>query len=198
MSLRGLANLVVEVQALRSEVHSGMYGGPAPDAMAALIRMLATFRDERGNTTIAGLDNTQTWSGVAYPPERFRSGATVLDGVSGSATAPSPTWYGLGPWSPSSASTASSPRLATAIQPRARARLNLRVPPGMDPAKAHNALAAHLKAAAPWGVRVTVDSESGRPGESHPRAPTDPRMSVSAHGALLTRSSRCWSSIASA
>ena len=40
--------------------------------------------------------------------------------------------------------------------------------------------------------------KSGRPGESHPRAPTDPRMSVSAHGALLTRSSRCWSSIASA
>jgi acetylornithine deacetylase/succinyl-diaminopimelate desuccinylase-like protein len=48
---------------------------------------------------------------------------------------------------------------AAAIQPHARARLSLRVPPGMDPAKAHDALAAHLHAATPWGVRVTVGVE---------------------------------------
>jgi acetylornithine deacetylase/succinyl-diaminopimelate desuccinylase-like protein len=53
---------------------------------------------------------------------------------------------------------------AAAIQPRAKARLNLRVPPGMDPAGAQDALIAHLTAAAPWGVRATVDREaSGAP-----------------------------------
>src|SRR5262249_30938208 len=57
VSLRGLVNVVVSVETLRSEAHSGMYGGPAPDALAALIRMLATLRDEAGDTTIAGLDN---------------------------------------------------------------------------------------------------------------------------------------------
>src|SRR5829696_2783985 len=57
VSLRGLANVVVTVEALGSEVHSGMYGGPAPDALAALVRMLATLRDAAGDTTIAGLDS---------------------------------------------------------------------------------------------------------------------------------------------
>src|SRR5829696_895333 len=57
VSLRGLANIVVTVEALGSEVHSGMCGGPAPDALAALVRMLATLRDAAGDTTIAGLDS---------------------------------------------------------------------------------------------------------------------------------------------
>ena len=47
VSLRGLINVVVTVEALRSEVHSGMFGGPAPDALAALVAMLATLRDDK-------------------------------------------------------------------------------------------------------------------------------------------------------
>jgi cysteinylglycine-S-conjugate dipeptidase len=47
-----------------------------------------------------------------------------------------------------------------AIQPTARARLNLRIPPGTDPVRAQDALAAHLEAVAPWGVKVTVERES--------------------------------------
>ena len=82
VSLRGVINVVVTVRALESEMHSGMFGGAAPDAMAALVEMLATLRDEKGNTTIRGLDNTQTWTGEPYPPEQFRADAGVLDGVS--------------------------------------------------------------------------------------------------------------------
>ena len=63
-------------------MHSGMFGGPAPDPSSALIQMLATLHDARGNTTIDGLDATQTWTGVDYPAEQFRSDANVLDGVS--------------------------------------------------------------------------------------------------------------------
>jgi len=43
---------------------------------------------------------------------------------------------------------------SAAIQPSARARLNLRVPPGVDPAQARRRLIAQLTAVAPWGVRV--------------------------------------------
>ena len=50
MTLRGMINVVVTVQALKSEVHSGMFGGPAPDALAALVAMFATLRDGQGNT----------------------------------------------------------------------------------------------------------------------------------------------------
>ena len=173
ISLRGLANVVVTVEALANELHSGMFGGAAPDALAALIRILATLRDEAGNTTINGLDNTQTWRGEPYPEDQFRRDAAVLDGVSllgdGSVSdmiwaRPSVTVLGI-----------DCPPVvgsAAAIQPHARARLNLRVPPGMDPAKAQDALVAHLHAAAPWGVRVTVEPEgSGEPFQAHTGGP---------------------------
>ncbi len=75
VSLRGLANVVVTVEALAVRGALGHVRRAAPDALAALIHMLATLRDDAGNTTIAGLDNTQTWNGVAYPPEQFRADA---------------------------------------------------------------------------------------------------------------------------
>ena len=160
VTLRGVVNVVVTVWALQSEVHSGMFGGPAPDALAALVAMLATLRDDRGNTTIRGLDNTQTWTGEQYPPEQFRSDAGVLDGVAllgdGSVSdllwaRPAITILGID-CPPTLGST-------PAIVPDAAARLNLRVPPGADPDKAYQALVDHLQAVAPWGVRVTVDLE---------------------------------------
>ena len=77
-----MVNVVVTVEALASEVHSGMFGGAAPDALAALVAMLATLRDEQGNTTITGLDSGRRWTGAPYPPEQFRTDAGVLDGVS--------------------------------------------------------------------------------------------------------------------
>ena len=161
VSLRGMINVVLTVQALKSEVHSGMFGGPAPDALAALVAMLATLRDDQGNTTITGLDNTQTWTGEPYAPEQFRSEAGVLDGVSlltgGSVSdmlwaRPAVTILGID-CPPVLGSTA-------AIVPRAAARLNLRIPPGMAPGQAHQALIDHLHAVAPWGVHVTVDLEA--------------------------------------
>ena len=51
-----------------------------------------------------------------------------------------------------------------AIQSRAAAKLNLRVPPGEDPAQLRDALVAHLHAVAPWGVHVeTQAGELGYP-----------------------------------
>ena len=161
VTLRGMVNVVVTVEAMRSELHSGMFGGPAPDALAALIAILASLRDDRGNTVISGLDNTQTWAGAPYPPEQFRSDAAVLEGVSllGDGTVsdmlwarPAVTVLGID-CPPVTGSTA-------AIVPRAAARLNLRIPPGVTPADAHSALVDHLHAAAPWGVHVDVATEA--------------------------------------
>ena len=81
-SLRGLANVWVTVRALSSEMHSGMFGGPAPDALAALVAMLATLRDERGNTTIDGLAAAaDVERGAATRPSSSARTRNVLDGV---------------------------------------------------------------------------------------------------------------------
>lgn len=80
-SLRGVTDVDLTVEALTSAVHSGMFGGPAPDPVAGLVQILASLHDADGNTTIDGLDNTGTWTGVDYPTDQFRSDARVLDGV---------------------------------------------------------------------------------------------------------------------
>ena len=165
ISLRGFANVVVRVQSLRSEVHSGMFGGPAPDALAALVALLASLRNEDGSTSIDGLDDDQSWTGEPYAAEQFRADAGVLPGVAllgdGSVAdelwaRPALTILGID-CPPVVGSTA-------AIVPRASARLNLRVPPGMDAGVAHDALAAHLRSHAPWNVHVEVETEAiGQP-----------------------------------
>ena len=111
-SLRGMARVWVTVRTLQSAVHSGMFGGAAPDALAALIRMLDTLRDERGSTTIRGLDGTQKWSGAAYPTEQLAR-TPECSTASTSWVTTSRTRSGRDPRRPCSASTArpSSARL---------------------------------------------------------------------------------------
>lgn len=160
-TLRGLANVVVTVDTMAGPMHSGMFGGAAPDALAALIHMLATLRDDKGNTTVRGLDATQTWPGADYPTDQFRTDASVLDGVDllGDGRVSDLVWARpavtvLGIDCPPVVGS------SAAIQPHARARLNLRVPPGMNAKRAQDALIAHLEQVAPWHARVTVEREA--------------------------------------
>src|SRR3954470_4310437 len=54
-TLRGGVAAVVEVRTLRHAVHNGVYGGPVPDALTTLVRLLATLHDDRGDVAVAGL-----------------------------------------------------------------------------------------------------------------------------------------------
>ncbi|MEU8527383.1 MULTISPECIES: dipeptidase [Streptomyces] len=164
-SLRGLANAVVTVSTLRGEMHSGMFGGPAPDALAALVRILDSLRDEHGNTAIKGLPGDGSWDGVDYPAEQFRTDVGALDGVSlvGTGSVADELWARpavtvLGIDCPPVVGS------SAAVQAKVRARVSLRVPPGTDAEKALQALTDHLTGAAPWGAKVEVEPEgSGQP-----------------------------------
>ncbi|MFE1443041.1 dipeptidase [Streptomyces sp. NPDC058739] len=174
VSLRGLTNVVVTVDTLRGGIHSGMFGGPAPDALAALIQLLGTLRDpETGATRIDGLDCEGVWDGVGYDEAQFRADAGVLDGVrlTGTGTVADRLWARpavtvLGIDCPPVVGS------AAAVPATARARVSLRVPPGMDVGVAREALSRQLTGAAPWGARVTVETESSG---SPFRAATDGR-----------------------
>jgi cysteinylglycine-S-conjugate dipeptidase len=151
---------VATVRTLAGPMHSGMFGGPAPDALAALIQLLGTLRDADGNTTVDGLPADQKWPGVQYSDGRFRADAGVLDGVSltGDGSVADMLWARpvvtvLGIDCPPVVGS------ANAIQPSAAARLNLRIPPGTDPDEALSALTKHLETHTPWRAKLTVEPE---------------------------------------
>ncbi|PRC48743.1 dipeptidase, partial [Mycobacterium sp. ITM-2017-0098] len=83
VSLRGLADCVVEVATLDHGLHSGMWGGVVPDALTVLVRLLASLHDDDGNVAVDGLHETDV-AGRDFPdytPERVRSDTGLLDGV---------------------------------------------------------------------------------------------------------------------
>ncbi|WP_323749364.1 M20/M25/M40 family metallo-hydrolase [Curtobacterium sp. VKM Ac-1393] len=156
-TLRGTAFVELGVRALRGNVHSGMFGGAAPDAIATLVALLATVRDDTGDTTVDGLDASQTWDGLPYDATRFASDAGLLDGAVpiGSGDPASQVWARpavtvVGIDAPAVAGSSPS------VQATAGAALNLRVPPGVDPAAAGELLVEHLLRRAPAGVEVTA------------------------------------------
>jgi cysteinylglycine-S-conjugate dipeptidase len=157
-SLRGGTSVVVEVRTLRHGVHSGMYGGPAPDALSALCRMLASLHDERGGVAVPGLTHGSAGADpLDLTEEQFRAEAGMLDGVrlTGTGGLTDRLWAGpaiavIGIDAPSVAAASNT------LVPVARAKVSMRVAPGDDAAAACDALAAHLTAHAPWGAQVSV------------------------------------------
>jgi len=159
-SLRGLVNCFVEVSTLQSAVHSGMFGGPVPDALTVLSRLISTLHDDEGEVVVDGLVGREAAT-VDYPEDRFRHEAGVLDGVKliGNGrltdriwTKPSISVLGI-----DAPRTAEAPN---ALVPKAKAKLNARLAPGDDPASAYAAIRAHLEKYVPWGARVEVTLEN--------------------------------------
>jgi acetylornithine deacetylase/succinyl-diaminopimelate desuccinylase-like protein len=158
-SVRGVTDCVVEVSVLPKAQHSGSYGGPIPDAITALARMLATLHDDAGDVAVAGLRRF-TWEGTPIPEDEFRAESGVFDSVRMIGTGrltdrvlSGPAVNVLGIDAPTVVESSNQ------IVPRARARVSLRLAPGDDPVAGRDALIAHLRAAAPWGVHVEVEGD---------------------------------------
>jgi acetylornithine deacetylase/succinyl-diaminopimelate desuccinylase-like protein len=164
-SLRGLVNLFVDVRVLDHAIHSGAFGGAVPDALVALSRLLATLHDDAGDVAVPGLVSG-TAAELDYPLDRFRAEAGVLEGteligtgrlVERLWTRPAVSVLGI-----DAPRTTEAPN---ALVPAARAKISVRLAPGDEPAKAFEAVRAHLEAHAPWGARVEVTLEQdGAPG----------------------------------
>ncbi|GAA1420354.1 dipeptidase [Streptomyces thermospinosisporus] len=157
-TLRGMTMLRVRIDTLEGNLHSGQFGGAAPDALAALVRVLDSLRAEDGSTTIDGLTTDAAWDGLQYDEEQFRKDAKVLDGVEliGSGTVADRIWARpavtvLGIDCPPVVGATPS------VQASARALISLRVPPGVDATEATKLLQAHLEAHTPWGARISTE-----------------------------------------
>lgn len=162
-SLRGLVDGFITVRTLDHAVHSGMYGGPVPDAMLATIRLLDSFWDAAGDVAVAGLVGGEA-EALDYPEADLRADAGVLDGVQliGTGRLTSRIWtkpalsiVGIDATGVNAASNT--------LLPVVRVKFSLRIAPGQDPAAALAAVRRHVESHTPFGARVeVVEGETGR------------------------------------
>lgn len=170
-SLRGIVTVNVEVRSLTSSVHSGTWGGPLPDPVIALAKMLASLVDEQGQIAIPGLmDKVRPLSSLekteldalpfqesVYRKQSGLLGKTYIMGGKGSVY--EKMWN-----RPSIAVNAieasSRKQAANIINDTAWARVGIRIVPDLDPQETLDLLTSHLRAHAPWGVEVTIEPES--------------------------------------
>jgi len=155
-SLRGAVDCTVEVRTLEHAIHSGIYGGPIPDALTALCRLLATLHDDAGDVAVAGLHAGRA-DALDLTEAHLRADAHVLAGVQliGTGTLTERLWT-----RPAVAVLAiDAPRIAEAsgtLQPVASAAISMRTAPGQEATAAIDALVRHLETHAPWGAQITV------------------------------------------
>ena len=170
-SLRGIVTVNVEVRSLASSVHSGTWGGPLPDPVLALSKMLATLVDDQGRPAIPGLgdkvhplspEEKAALDALPFREALYRKQSTLLESVritGGAGSVYEKMWY-----RPSIAVNAveasSRKQAANIINDAAWARVGIRIVPDMDPQETLDLLTRHLRDHAPWGVTVTIEPES--------------------------------------
>jgi acetylornithine deacetylase/succinyl-diaminopimelate desuccinylase-like protein len=169
-SLRGIVTVDVEVRAMEQSLHSGMWGGPVPDPVMALCKMLAALTNADGSIAIPGIyegvkplteDERKSIAALPETEESFKQKARLRPGVE--------LWGGgRNPWETNwrqpaiaiNAIQASSRKDArNIICESAWARVGIRVVPDLDPKDVQRRLVETLKASVPWGLELKVDED---------------------------------------
>lgn len=170
-ALRGMVNVDVEVRPIRQSLHSGFWGGPVPDPVMALSRMLASLTNPDGSIAIPGiaekvrpLTEQERASIEALPADaaHFRKQAGMLEGVELLGGGRNPwemTWRQ--PALTVNAIQASSRKDArNIICDSAWARVGIRIVPDLEPKDVQQKLIEALERATPWGLEVQIKPEA--------------------------------------
>ena len=155
-SLRGIVDCVVDVRTLDHAVHSGKYGGPVPDALTAMCRLIATLHDAGGDVAVKGLH--------LGPPHAMEFPESLLREIVG--LRPGVQFLGDGPlsqqiWAQPAIAVLGidAPPVTGAahkIVPWCRANISVRLAPGDNAQRAFETVQEHLRSHTPWGAEVTV------------------------------------------
>jgi|ERR1039458_4855713 acetylornithine deacetylase/succinyl-diaminopimelate desuccinylase-like protein len=167
VGLRGMIYTELEVQGSRTDLHSGMYGGVAPNAFVSLAQIIARLKDESGHILIPGFyddiippsdEELATWRTLPFDEEHYRVsevGSKQLIGEAGFSVLER-TWarptldvHGM-------AGGFTGAGAKTVIPAKALAKVSMRLVPGMTPTKAFALYKAYVETIAPAGVDVTV------------------------------------------
>ncbi len=168
VALRGMGEVTVTVRTLEQPIHSGMYGGPVPDALTATARLLATLHDAHGDVAVPGFTDglremtpaeRERLAELEDDPDLLRDDARMLAGVEHTGAPDTTLWERV--WyrptiTPIGMDVPSTTQAGNTLLAEVTTKLSCRFAPGMDPAASLDALEAHLRDNAPFGAWVEV------------------------------------------
>jgi acetylornithine deacetylase/succinyl-diaminopimelate desuccinylase-like protein len=173
--LRGICQVDVEVQSLDQPKHSGMFGGPVPDPVQVLCRMIADLTGKKGELNIPGLYKKVARPGakqlarirkLPFNEAKWKREAGMMKGMTLAGEKGFSVYEKL--WTrPSLTVIAFEARAiqgsSNQIIDSARARLSLRTVPDMDAREAGRLLVKKLTTKPPYGAKVTAKMNGGTP-----------------------------------
>ncbi|MGQ0548939.1 MAG: dipeptidase [Armatimonadota bacterium] len=165
-ALRGMLYTEIEVTGARADLHSGLYGGAAPNAVGAAASIVAALKDRRGRIRIPGFYNRvrmpeaterAAWDRLPFDESSYlrdlgvdaapgEEGYSILDRL---WARPTLDVHGIG-----GGFTAEG--MKTVIPARATAKVSMRLVPDQHPDRIFKQLTRFVQRIAPPGVRVEV------------------------------------------
>ena len=167
VGLRGMIYTEIEARGARTDLHSGMYGGAAPNPFVALAQVIAKLKDEDGNILIPGFydkvaapsaDELKAWKALPFDEEHYREtevGSSVLTGepdysvMERTWARPTLDVHGM----PGGLTGAGA---KTVIPARALAKVSMRLVPDMTPAETFAKYKAYVESLTPKGIVLDV------------------------------------------
>lgn len=167
VGLRGMIYTEIEARGARTDLHSGMYGGAAPNPFFALCQIIAQLKDANGQIRIPGFYDTvatptpaelSAWKSLPFDEEHYREtevGSTQLTGEPGFSVLER-TWsrptlevHGM----PGGFTGAGA---KTVIPAKALAKVSMRLVPDQTPADAFAMYKRFVESLCPAGITLDV------------------------------------------
>ena len=174
VGLRGLVYTEIETKGAMTDLHSGMYGGAAPNPLFALIEIISKLKDAKGHILIPGFykgvkapskDELKAWKRLPFNEEHYRKtevGSKVLTGEPGFSVLyrtwarPTLEVHGM----PGGFIAAGA---KTVIPARASAKVSMRLVPNQDPDDVLKKYTKFVKKLTPKGIELNIKVHSKGP-----------------------------------
>ena len=167
VGLRGMIYTELEAQGARTDLHSGIYGGAAPNPFVALAQVIAALKNPEGHILIPGFydkvaapsaDEVKAWKSLPFDEEDYLKsevGSSALAGEPGFSVQER-TWvrptmdvHGM----PGGFIGAGA---KTVIPAKATAKVSFRLVPDMNPQEAFAQYKKYVESLQPKGVKLSV------------------------------------------
>jgi len=174
VGLRGLVYTEIEAQGAKTDLHSGMYGGAAPNPLFALIEIIGKMKDSKGKVLIPGFykgvkaptkAELAAWKRLPFNEEHYRRtevGSKVLTGEPGYSVLyrtwarPTLEVHGM-------PGGFTAPGAKTVIPARATAKVSMRLVPNQNADDIYKKYSAFVKKHTPKGIETKIKVHSKGP-----------------------------------